>query len=197
MKITEMRELAEKEAGLTSTLWQVCAEICERLEARPIRKRTIRELHPEALVFAKRFRLSVLKISPRARVPSEDGLLPWAKEFNRIFDNDGREPEQVAKVCSWVFGDNRKRSTAFVVLSPKSLREKYDRIVEAMKRLQGSSARPVPRPYQPPVQLTPEERERAAAARREAERVVRRVAGATVAPQRQVIEDIELPWDQK
>ena len=55
----------------------------------------------------------------------------WPKEFDRLLRQ--RNVVEIQQAIGWLMANNERRETPFVVLSPSSLREKFDRIRVAMK----------------------------------------------------------------
>jgi hypothetical protein len=61
-------------------------------------------------------------------------LQTWAKEINLMIKRDGRAPDRIREVIVWAEGDSFWRLN---ILSPKSLREKFDRLELAMDLKKG------------------------------------------------------------
>ena len=84
-----------------------------------------------AVRVAKALKNWVLTLNPNAKVPAR--LNGWANEYDRMMRLDSRTEEQIGDQMQWLFTINPKREAAFVVLSPKSHRAKYDRIAICMR----------------------------------------------------------------
>jgi hypothetical protein len=125
-------------------------------DEKPAKKRRVdpAKIPERAWLAADYLRGRVLQEDPAAAVgrkPWEEtaGLrLAWANEFRLIHERDARPWDEIARVVYWLF--HKQSGTArFVVQSPESLREKWDRI-QAVRRNQsqqdkrGADGRPDP-----------------------------------------------------
>lgn len=68
----------------------------------------------------------------------------WVRGFSALL-RKGRTPERVREVMAWLFGDQGGTEFRFVVESPSSLAEKWDRIEKAMARKSTAITRAGPR----------------------------------------------------
>lgn len=72
----------------------------------------------------------------------------WARQLGALLKTDERRAERAAELIRWVFGDQGGSEYRFVVESPKTLREKWDRLEVAMakrsRRSRGGGAEPLP-----------------------------------------------------
>ena len=95
-------------------------------------KRDAPALSQQAVGGARMLAMHIRKTHPHARIPPD--LKTWAAVIDRMLRIDQRSEKQVAAVIRYLFGENLKQEASFVVLSPKALRDKYDRIVTVMKK---------------------------------------------------------------
>lgn len=65
-------------------------------------------------------------------------LQNWADDMRKLIESDGREPIHIARVIEWVVKDSFWSGN---ILSAKTLREKWDKLVIQMER-GGSNAKP-------------------------------------------------------
>jgi hypothetical protein len=79
-----------------------------------------------AVRLASILRSSVLGLHPNNKVP--ENLNPWARVLDLMMRIDKRNPSEIEATLAWLFGPNQLNSCVFVVLAPKTLREKWDRI---------------------------------------------------------------------
>jgi hypothetical protein len=79
-----------------------------------------------AVRLAAILRASVLGLHPNNIVPKS--LIPWARVIDRMMRRDKRNPTEIEATLGWLFGPNQDQECVFVVLSAKTLREKWDRI---------------------------------------------------------------------
>lgn len=88
------------------------------------------DYHPRALGAADYLRKNILAKWPTNALarkpwrPDSATRLKWAEMMETVHSKDGRSWEEVAQVIAWLFDEQ----DAFVVQSPKALREKWDRI---------------------------------------------------------------------
>ncbi len=78
---------------------------------------------------AKHLRQRILENLPTAKVPVDNQIQSWCRQFDLMLRVDNRDPPEVEAVIDWCQGDPFWRSN---ILSPKKLREKYDQL--ALKR---------------------------------------------------------------
>lgn len=71
--------------------------------------------------------------NPECKLPKERSkqLDDWCIEIDRMIRIDGREPEAIREVIDWCQSDDFWKSN---ILSPKSLRKQYDKLVVKMQR---------------------------------------------------------------
>lgn len=75
-------------------------------------------------------------------VSKQEGLrLKWADSFRLMHEVDRREFDEIAKVVSWLF-NQPIGAPRFVVQSPDSLREKWDRIQAVRRNKSAPQQRP-------------------------------------------------------
>lgn len=91
----------------------------------------------DAVRLAHLLRDEIQRTHPKAKVPTDGKLGVWTQVLERMLRIDHREPAEVEASIRWLFGVNLRNEVSFVVLSPKALREKHDRIVVQMGRRGG------------------------------------------------------------
>jgi hypothetical protein len=100
----------------------------------PARQRV--EPHPRASEIADDLRERICTEKPDHSLSQEPAWrskrLAWIRQISTLLCTDERDPDRALEVLRWVFGDQGGRDFRFVVQSPKSLREKWDRIEAAM-----------------------------------------------------------------
>lgn len=105
-------------------------------------------LHPRSWQGADYFRSLLLREQPGNAIRKkpwggERGLrLKWAEGLNRIANLDGREWDDIAETIKWLFEKQASGTHRFVVHSPDSLREKWDRIAAFRARPSGTQQTP-------------------------------------------------------
>jgi hypothetical protein len=78
-------------------------------------------------------RSEIRRTHPGVRLPDRN-LPVWVREVGRMVRIDEREPADIERKIRWLFGENLRARVSFVVLSPKALRSKFDRIDVQMQR---------------------------------------------------------------
>ena len=86
-----------------------------------------KDIHPEALPLAKKLGDLMRVNDPKAKVPGD--LAKWAKDADRLFRLDGREPSEVYQVLAWCQSDGFWRGN---ILSISKFREKYTALLLKM-----------------------------------------------------------------
>jgi hypothetical protein len=107
----------------------------------PPKKKTYRERDPVALHLAS-FLVAAIKRTDngdfphKPRIPRDVALgsKGWASTLRLMMTNDGHTADEIKKTILWLYGKNLRSETPFVVMSPKSLRAKWDRIQLQRKR---------------------------------------------------------------
>jgi hypothetical protein len=103
-------------------------------EPQPKPKKIYRESNPTALHLAS-YLIHTLKVTDNGDLPHKPktprdpaiGRKGWASTF-RLMLNDGLDPTEIKETISWLYGENLRSETSFIVMSPSSLRSKWDRI---------------------------------------------------------------------
>jgi len=109
-------------------------------DTQPQTKKAYRESNPTALHLAS-FLIATLKNTDNGDLPHKPktprdpakGRKGWASTF-RLMINDGLDPEEIKETITWLFTTNLRAEASFIVMSPASLRAKWDRIQIQMKR---------------------------------------------------------------
>jgi hypothetical protein len=99
------------------------------------RRSTSKAATDDATRLAALLRAEILRTHPNARLPANGKLGPWERDVDRMIRLDKRQPDDVERTIRWVFGPNLTAEASFVVLSPRALRAKFDRIAVQMGRL--------------------------------------------------------------
>lgn len=84
------------------------------------------------MTLARHLRQRILENLPTAKVPEDTPakMQPWCKQVDLMLRLDKRDPAEVREVIDWCQSDPFWRSN---ILSPKTLREKYDRLAIKMR----------------------------------------------------------------
>jgi hypothetical protein len=107
----------------------------------PPKKEIYRERDPVALHLAS-FLVAAIKRTDNGDFPHKPkipkdvalGSKGWASTLRLMITNDGHSADEIKETILWLYGDNLRSETSFVVMSPTSLRSKWDRIQLQRKR---------------------------------------------------------------
>lgn len=93
---------------------------------KPPKLKTVYGEESEAMQLAREFARGLREVKPDVKLPQQaDGLQSWAREFDLLLRVDHRPREKIVAVMAYARRSSFWRS---VVLSPRSLREKFDRL---------------------------------------------------------------------
>ncbi|HYK88837.1 MAG TPA: hypothetical protein VE398_08710 [Acidobacteriota bacterium] len=81
---------------------------------------------PQAVELAQKLREAIAARDPRASAARKDQVSTWAKDIDKLMNEDNRKPEEVAAAIAW--SQQRFSFWGPFVLSGKKLREKFDTI---------------------------------------------------------------------
>jgi len=95
------------------------------------------EISDEARDLTKRLAEAVSKAHPHATVPGN--LTAWERQMDAMMRIDNRSANEVARLCVWLFSKNLGSEYAYVIQSPKSLREKFAKAWAQMEKPDGQS----------------------------------------------------------
>ena len=93
---------------------------------KPPKLKTVYGEESEAMQLAREFARGLREVKPDVKLPKQaDGWQSWAREFDLLLRVDHRTREKIVAVMAYARRSSFWRS---VVLSPRSLREKFDRL---------------------------------------------------------------------
>jgi hypothetical protein len=87
---------------------------------------------PQAVELAQKLREAIAARDPRAVAARKDHLSAWAKDIDKLLNEDNRKPEEVAAAITW--SQQRFNLWGPFILSGRKLREKFDTIAGQMIR---------------------------------------------------------------
>jgi hypothetical protein len=85
---------------------------------------------PQAVELARKLREAIAARDPRASAARKDNLSTWAKDIDKLMNEDNRKPEEVAAAITW--SQQRFSFWGPFILSGRKLREKFDTIAGQM-----------------------------------------------------------------
>jgi len=93
-----------------------------------------REPSEGAMILARRLRAAVKRAYPKQVLPTDHGLRKWGQTLDLVIGVDGNSPEDVERLCVWLFTKNLEAEKPFKVLSARALRSKFGSAWDKMSR---------------------------------------------------------------